>query len=223
MERVLEPEWLDDLPGNDPAAVHSRRDLRRLNAFMGNAGIIARALSKAPQPKRVIDVGAGDGFISVAVAKKLGWRGVEFVLVDRNATVPDATRDALRRLDCTVTPQRCDVLEGLATVGAADVAFANLFLHHFTSSELTKLLQDVAARCRLFVACEPRRTRFALLGSHCVGLLGCNAVTRHDAVASVRAGFSSQELSALWPDQSGWTLTERASGGFSHLFVARRL
>jgi hypothetical protein len=222
MDRVLEPEWLDDLPDSDPAAIHSRRDLRRLNAFMGNAGIIARALADAPPPKRVIDVGAGDGFVSVAVAQKLGWRGVEFVLVDRNATVPNETRNALKKLGCVVTPQGCDVLDGLASIGPAEVAFANLFLHHFTAPQLAGLLRALAARCRVFVACEPRRSRFALLGSRCVGLLGCNAVTRHDAVVSVRAGFSGQELSALWPDRSGWTLTERAGGRFSHLFVARR-
>jgi hypothetical protein len=32
-------------------------------------------------------------------------------------------------------------------------------------------------------------------------LIGCNAVTRHDAAVSMRAGFIRQELSALWPDR----------------------
>jgi hypothetical protein len=53
--------------------------------------------------------------------------------------------------------------------------------------------------------------------------IGCNAVTRHDATVSVRAGFSGNELSALWPADSGWQLTERRAGFFSHVFVARRM
>jgi hypothetical protein len=41
-------------------------------------------------------------------------------------------------------------------------------------------------------------------------------------VLSVRAGFSGNELSALWPADGGWQLTERRAGHFSHLFIARR-
>jgi hypothetical protein len=52
--------------------------------------------------------------------------------------------------------------------------------------------------------------------------IGCNSVTRHDALVSVRAGFSGDELSALWPDKKNWQLTERRAGPFSHLFIAQR-
>jgi hypothetical protein len=62
----------------------------------------------------------------------------------------------------------------------------------------------------------------ALAGSRMLGVIGCNDVTRHDAVASVRAGFDDGELSALWPRDPGWTLTEHARAMFSHCFVARR-
>ena len=54
-------------------------------------------------------------------------------------------------------------------------------------------------------------------------MIGCNAVTRHDAAVSVRAGFLGNELSALWPDQKNWQLTERRTGLFSHLFVAQKI
>jgi hypothetical protein len=87
---------------------------------------------------------------------------------------------------------------------------------------LTELLRLVALRTRVLIACEPRRSGSALLASHLLGLAGCNDVTRHDAVVSVRAGFKARELSALWPERSGWTLRERACGLFSHGFVATR-
>ena len=52
--------------------------------------------------------------------------------------------------------------------------------------------------------------------------IGANEITRHDAVASVRAGFRGQELSALWPEPDRWRLQEWAASPLSHCFVAVR-
>jgi hypothetical protein len=99
---------------------------------------------------------------------------------------------------------------------------ANLFLHHFKPPELATLLALAAPRAQHFLACEPRRSRLALGLSHLVWLLGCGPVTYHDAVISVRAGFTGDELTALWP-QNGWQLQERAIGPLTHFFYARRI
>jgi hypothetical protein len=53
-------------------------------------------------------------------------------------------------------------------------------------------------------------------------MLGCNDVTRHDAVLSVRAGFTGSELSKLWPGGQEWEIEERPAGVFSHGFAALR-
>ena len=47
MDRRIEPEFLDELSPANPAAVQSRRDLRRLNLLMGHVGILTRALRLA--------------------------------------------------------------------------------------------------------------------------------------------------------------------------------
>ncbi|HEY0265125.1 MAG TPA: hypothetical protein VGC16_00140, partial [Rhizomicrobium sp.] len=101
-----------------------------------------------------------------------------------------------------------------------DIAIANLFLHHFDDAALERLLAAVAANCRGLVACEPRRSAFALLGARLVFALGANDVTRHDAVASVRAGFAGQELSALWRQGDPWKSGECGVFPFSHIFLA---
>ena len=46
----------------------------------------------------------------------------------------------------------------------------------------------------------------ALFFSRFLWVLGFSAVTQHDAVISVRAGFCGHELRALWPEKAGWTL-----------------
>lgn len=195
--RSLEPELLDELPAEDPRAIRSRGDLRRINAIMGNARIIARHLGTAT---RIADLGGGDGSLLRGLAKK---RNLEIINVDRIHGM--------------------DVFEFLQRSGAAlDAIVANLFLHHLADQDLRRLFALAAARAPLFVACEPRRSHIALWASRLVGLIGANDVTRHDSVVSVRAGFSGQELSAAWPARQGWTLLEKPARPFSHLFVARR-
>jgi hypothetical protein len=81
----------------------------------------------------------------------------------------------------------------------------------------------VAAQAKAFVACEPRRSTLALLGARLVFVLGANHVSRHDAVASVQAGFRGRELSALWPTDARRRLDERGVFPFTHLFQSHAL
>ena len=103
-----------------------------------------------------------------------------------------------------------------------DLVYANLFLHHFNSETLSTLLSQLARRTESVVLVEPRRSAAALLGARMLRWLGCNAVTRHDAVRSVHAGFRDLELSRAWPSDGHWILQEHAANLFSHIFVARR-
>jgi hypothetical protein len=99
-----------------------------------------------------------------------------------------------------------------------------LFLHHFEDDQLDLLLAGIASRSDRFFACEPNRTWLALAGSYLVGAIGANAVTREDAVLSVRAGFRDKEITARWPRASNaWKAQEFAAGLFSHCFSAQRI
>jgi hypothetical protein len=104
----------------------------------------------------------------------------------------------------------------------ADIITVNLFLHHFIQPQLAQLFGRLAPLAPLFVASEPRRGALPLLASRLLWVIGCNDVTRHDAVVSVEAGFNDRELSALWPEQTRWQLQEHAARLFTHCFVARR-
>jgi hypothetical protein len=208
MERVLAPEILDSLPADDPRARRSRADLRRINVLMGNARHLARELPA--DVRTLLDLGAGDG----AFAQRIARDGMEITLLDR-VSFSSAARTFNR-----VTDDAHAFLE--KTSQRYDAIIANLFLHHLERDALRGLLERVERRTGLFIACEPQRSRMAYAASRLTWLIGASAVTRHDAVASVRAGFAGQELSALWPRSGDWTLSERAAPPFSHLFVARR-
>jgi hypothetical protein len=227
MNRRVEPEWLDSLPAEDPGAIGSRRDLRRLNRWMGNASIMARALGSFPAntgSKRLVEIGAGDGHFLSRVAQRLGaaWRGTYAALLDRQNLLTAEMAQRFRKLAWDVEVTTCDVFDWCRDGDAPlkSIVVSNLFLHHFETKELMGLLPLIAQRSRFFVAVEPRRSALALAFSRLAGFIGCNAVTCHDAPVSVRAGFRRRELSQLWGGDETWVTHERPAGAFSHLFIA---
>ena len=228
LPRVLEPETLDHLAPDDPVAQRSRRDLRRVNAWMGNGSIIARALRDSANgavPGQILELGAGDGQLLLRVAQTLAplWPNVEVTLLDRQPLVEAMTFAEYTALGWKAEARVVDVSDWIAERGRpVDIVIANLFLHHFPVEQLTELFGALAERARLFVALDPRRGAWPLFCSRLLGIIRCNAVTRHDARVSVHAGFAATELSSVWPQSGEWVLNERSAGLFSHLFVARR-
>lgn len=242
MPRVVASETLDRLAEDDPAAMRSRRDLQRVHRVMGTRGMVAQALRRltasrpAGAPLRILELGAGDGSLMLGVARALTgeWPAVELMLLDRQNLLNSATVAGYAEVGWTATAQVMDVFDWAASDEAPmparkasacwDVIVSNLFLHHFEGAPLASLLAAIAARSGRFLACEPRRARLALAGSHLIGVIGANAVTRGDAVLSVHAGFRDKEISALWPArEAGWTLSEYSAGLFSHCFSAERI
>jgi len=240
LPRIVADETLDHLAPDDPAAMRSRRDLVRIHHAMRTRSIVARGWrglvspERARAPLRILEVGAGDGSLLLGVARSLTprWPRVELTLLDRQDIVRPGTLAAYAALGWSAQVQVADVLAWEALPGDGlpgtlpprwDLISATLFLHHFAGGPLERLLAGVASRSERFFACEPRRSWLPLAGSHLVGAIGANAVTREDAVVSVHAGFRDQEIAALWPlGGHDWQLQESAAGIFSHCFSARR-
>jgi len=246
-QRVVVAETLDGLDERDPAAQRSRADLRRIHVAMGTRAIIRRALdgmiddgnpvstSTSGRPLRILELGAGDGRLMLGVARSLRrrWPRVELVLLDRQSLIEPATVAAYAALGWSATPRIVDVLawadpandpvEKEQAEARWDLIVTTLFLHHFEGVAFKRLLAAIERRAVRFFACEPRRAPLALIGSHLVGALGANAVTREDAVLSVHAGFRDAELSTAWPGNAAdWRLQEHPAGLFSHCLRAGR-
>ncbi len=236
MPRVVEPEWLDHLPADDPRAARSRGDLRRINRLMSASRLLGEALDPliAGRSKvRIIELGAGDGSLLLRLAHSRAntWPSVSLGLLDMQPVVTANTLARYRELGWTADVVHVDVFDWLAETTDSDadaatedapIIIANLFLHHFEGQRLIDLVHGIAARARAFVCIEPRRSASALLGSRLLGVIGCNAVTRHDAVVSVRAGFADSDLSGCWPRGANWNLREHPAGLFSHRLIAVR-
>ena len=229
MHRCLKPELLDELPPTDRHAIGSRRDLERLNLLMGHAAILGRALTKIRRrspPKRIVELGAGDGTLLLKAARKLPrtWAGTKLLLVDRQEIVSSGTRMRFNEIGWSIETCTADVFDWIAQPGIkkGDAIVANLFLHHFSDQQLQKLFEAVSKQAEALIAIEPRRSRLSLAFSKMLWFIGCNHVTRHDAFISVQAGFNQTDLSRLWTTGSDWLLGERSAGWFSHELVAVR-
>lgn len=229
LARRVEPELLDGLAADDPQARRSRGDLQRIHRAMATLPIVERALDRGTsgfEPRTLLELGAGDGSLMLRLAQKraVSWPNVRVTLLDRLNLVAPQTLNGIREAGWTPTVMALDVFDWVAQRDDSrwDVVLANLFVHHFASDELQRLLAGIAARTGVFLCCEPRRSALALAGSHMVGLLGAGRVTRRDAVSSVHAGFRARELSSLWPTKRDWVVSEFSAGLFSHCFLAVR-
>jgi hypothetical protein len=229
LTRRVEPEILDGLSASDPRAIRARRDLRRINRVMASSSILNRGIDSATRgrtPHSIVELGAGDGTLLLGVARRRAaqWPGVEVTLIDRGNAINSSTREGFLMLGWKLRVVTRDVFDWLDETPPVprDLLIANLFLHHFAGDALTRLLSGIAERSAAFVACEPRRAATALLGSHLVGLIGCDAVARTDAVLSVHAGFRDAELTAAWPKSPAWQIDEYPAGLFTHCFLATR-
>jgi Methyltransferase domain len=227
--RIVEPELLDSLAPDDPRALRCRRDLKRANTLMMHPLIMAHTLHRhwrGDPPRVLVDLGSGDGTLVLRVARRLArhWRNVHVILLDRGAIVTDETRAGFAALSWSVEPVRAHVQDffGQLRTEPVDIVSANLFLHQLQDQDLANLLAQAAPKTTMFAACELQRTRFVREVGRYQWLFGAGDVICYDGVVSARASFRDKEISALWPRQEGWALSEKPVGFMTHVFVARR-
>ena len=206
--RRLTPEILDSIPHDDPGAMRSRRDLSRINFFMGNESWI---LGKIPQnPTSITEIGAGDGYLLKALAKAHPGVPISaYDLAPRPANLPE-----------NIEWHRGDIF-GQFPPMQGGILIANLFLHHFTDKQLNILGSWMRGFDTLLFN-EPLRAKFPLI----LGKLAhpfIHPITRHDMRVSIEAGFRTGELPAtLGLKNLGYHFQETASSrGFIRISAQR--
>lgn len=195
--RKLTPELLDHLPHDDPGALCSRRDLRRINYVMGNERWIA---SKIPDSARSItEIGAGDGhLLSRLVREHPGAAITAYDFAPRPKDLPAGVKWMQGDLFAQPPP----------TVGG--VLIANLFLHHFTEAQLAELGKWMEGFDTILIS-EPLRANFPLLLAKLAAPF-IHPITRHDMRVSIGAGFRIGEIpAALGLDRIGYRFRESSS------------
>lgn len=199
-KRMVTPEILDSLPAEDPDAIRSRADLRRVNCAMGNERWILRTVEDFSREVAagIAEIGAGEGILCHRLAQKFPEvRITGYDLAPRPATLNP--RVEWRQGDLFTQP-----------APTSGVVIANLFLHHFEEDALAGLGRWMG-ECRVGIFNEPDRACLP----HVLGALAhpfINRVTRHDMHVSIRAGFAAGEIiRALGLSTSDWKSEETST------------
>ena len=209
--RVVVPEILDGLPHDDPDAIASRRDLRRVNAVMGNPRWILRKARAHAEIARsgITEIGAGDGRLAARLAAAFPETRVTAIDL---APAPD------HPLPPNLEWRQSDLMDEGAGHPCGGLLVACLILHHFETPDLDMLGRNFISRFDAIAIVEPDRRQLA----HQLGRLAwpfINRVTRHDMHVSIDAGFGKYELPALLGlDAEMWRIEESCT-----LTGARRL
>jgi 2-polyprenyl-3-methyl-5-hydroxy-6-metoxy-1,4-benzoquinol methylase len=193
-------EVLDD-PGADPALVRAElADLILLNRWFGGTRAVRDAvlplLPRGPNARcTLLDVGTGSGDIPRAVARAAARRGVNLIPIGLDRS-PLAARVAARAGLATVVSDGGGLPLAARSV---DFVVASQVLHHLPPALAVRWIRefDRVAR-RAVVLADLRRTRIAMAAMWAVSFpLRLHPVTRHDAVLSLRRGYTVREFKEL--------------------------
>ncbi len=209
--RIVQPEILDHLPHDDPAARRSRLDLQRVNFLMGNERWVLRTMRKFPHlaDAGICEIGAGDGILTGKIQRQ---------------------HPSCKVTACDLAPRPCGLQETVdwrsgdlfqQAPPQGGVLVANLFLHHFEGDALQQLGQ-MGMNYKLLIFSEPERSEIAaFLGTLLHPFV--NHVTRHDMQVSIRAGFCEGEIADLLGlDRAVWSIDETSTWRGARRVIAWR-
>lgn len=192
--RKLTPELLDYLPHDDLGAMRSRSDLRRINRFMGNESWITSVMPK--RANHITEIGAGDGQLILKIAQQRPEVEITaYDLAPRPARIPHSVKWIEGDIFLQEPPSHGGTL------------IANLFLHHFTDTQL-ETLGGWIRNFQTVIINEPLRSRLPmLLGKIAAPFV--HPITRHDMRVSIEAGFAPGELAkTLKLEEQGFKFLE---------------
>jgi ubiquinone/menaquinone biosynthesis C-methylase UbiE len=196
MRRVVIPELLDSGAGSPEQLAVALRDLDHINRWFGGTtattSLLRRVAERSGQRAlSVLDVGAGPAETILGARQALAAEGTDLrvSLLDRAAS--HMPRNGVPRI----------VGDALALPFAAesfDVVSSSLFLHHLEPDEIVTHVNDALRVCRVAVVINDLERSAIHAALVYAGLpLFRSAFTWHDAPASVRRAYTTDELRAM--------------------------
>lgn len=204
--RVLVGELMD-APDVDPAQLaRALAYIRSVNRWLGGTRGLLSHLTRwtrgwnPAQPIRLLDVATGSADIplaAVAWARARGLR-IEITAIDNHDSTLAQAREQVGR-EGAIRLMKLDARAMLAEFGpdAFDFVHAGLFLHHLSDADALRTLAAMnTLASRGLVWNDLVRSPWAPIALEAI-LIGQPHIVRHDAHASVKAGFTRREALAF--------------------------
>ncbi|HEX3271657.1 MAG TPA: methyltransferase domain-containing protein [Ktedonobacterales bacterium] len=201
-------EWLDAETMDDAALRRNLGDIRRINWLLGWTAFTVRgvarqaeAIAKVSGEREfsLLDVASGSADIPLAIARWADHNGYKarIVATDISPQIVAVAQEQSAETP-SITVERQDALNLPYAPGSFDIALCTLAIHHFEPERAVELLAGMARVGKHVLVFDVARARFAYIGSLLLTrLLFMDAMTCHDAPASVRRAYSAPELREL--------------------------
>jgi ubiquinone/menaquinone biosynthesis C-methylase UbiE len=213
-------EWLDAETMDDAALRRNLADIRRINWLLGWTAFTVRGVARQVEAivkasgKRefsLLDVASGSADIPLAIAhwaERAGYKA-RILATDISPQIVAVAHEQSVSASC-VSVERQDALNLPYAPGSFDIALSTLAIHHFEPERAVELLSGMARVSKHVLVFDVARARLAYIGSLLLTrLLPMDAMTRHDAPASVRRAYSARELRELGEEADLRDLTVR--------------
>lgn len=204
-QRLREPEDIDDPELGTDALFGALRGLETINFLSASSGALwpsIRDLARRTGKNRlrVLDIATGAGDVPLALWRKAVRSGIELDLqgIDISERALEFARERTSAAKAVIQFSRLDIFQDPLPADY-DVITCSLFYHHLDDADAVRLLR-ASTECtkHLVLINDLRRHWWGLFLSHFAGnLLTRSPVVRRDAVRSVRAAFTLEEMKSL--------------------------
>ncbi|MCL5282880.1 MAG: methyltransferase domain-containing protein [Planctomycetes bacterium] len=201
-ERARGSEFLDR-PDADPRLVEQGYQFMKVvNRIGGGIRVVRKFLeqelsqSMAADAATVLDIGAGDCDIPLAITRWADQRGykVRFTCLDHDPKAVELAQDRIARCHChTIQVVQADVFT-YRPPDKFDYAIGSMTFHHFTDEEIDTLLIHLRGFVRKAVLINDLHRCLANYMVCVLLVLPLDREIRHDALLSIRRGFKPREL-----------------------------
>lgn len=207
MRRTITREWMDDPDVDRADLARSLAFIRSVNRRLGGAQALVGALARwsrdwqAGATITLLDVATGSADIPIAVRRWALAAGFDLrvTAIDAHPTTLGLAREHLAQQPdsvaggITLTLMNALELTDHFEPDAFDYAHAGMFLHHLPEIEILTALRMMDRLSRRGVVWNDLlRSPLHALGARALSI-GAPAIVKHDALASVRAGFTRGE------------------------------
>jgi SAM-dependent methyltransferase len=202
-ERLDREEMLDAGKGSMEEVRRSLGDLDRINRWLGGRTPLRRflyprvAARQGGGPIRVLDVGAGSGATSIAIAR---WAAenrlpVDIVAFDNNERHLAIARQAVRGRP-SIRLLRGDARQLPFADDSFDFVFSTLLLHHFDPSVLRAMIPALSriSRGRVILNDLVRDRVPAIFFAATTRVFARSPLTQHDGPVSIRRAYTPGEM-----------------------------
>ncbi len=180
MRRCEDIELLDGDGVSAEAVARAYVQLDKLHSWLGNTDTVLDLLKDGSHfPKRVLDIGCGQGALLMKIRRHLG---VDVIGIDLRPAPPEA---------------EVPIVTGNAVsdpLPEADVAISVVMAHHLSEAELAGMIANVGRSCRRFVLLDLVRhpVPLALFKAFVCPLL--SRLNAQDGQTSIRRAYTAGEM-----------------------------